>query len=721
MNRFRSGSTGITFARLTLAVPVVLGAACLLFSTVAAAAPPTKLPGLHAAAHVLRDVDGIPHILASDEHDLVLMQGWVHASDRLFQMDLTRRQASGTLAEVLGNASLPSDVELRTVGLRRAAELSLPLLCAEMREGLEAYADGVNAWVASHPLPVEYELLELTQFEPWTPVDSLVIAKAIAFSLSFDLDIGLTETLVTYVTAGTLLGFDGQALFSEDLFRSAPFDPAATVPDAGGAPFTAMDGDRRLSPTGAWAERAATTVRPETLELARAYADRVRDLPWFEGALEPGKRVKGSNEWAVSGAHTASGRPLLANDPHLALDTPATFYQVHLRSPSAGFDVVGSGFAGVPYVILGQNRKISWGATTNPMDVTDTFQEQVVADPSSPSGLSIVHQGTPEPIIPLPQVFRTNVIGDSIPDNVVVVPPGGGIPAAVLIVPRRNQGPILGLDLTAGVGLSVQYTGFSGTREAETFRSWNLAQNLEEFVEALQSFDFGSQNWVFADLDGNIAYLASGEMPLREDLQAGGVAGLPPFFIRDGTGGNEWLPVVDPQPGQAVPFEVLPFAEMPQLVNPPAGYFVNANNDPAGTTLDNDALNQLRPGGGIYYLNPGYAIGTRAGRITQVLETTSGRCRRTWCCWTPRSSCRLFCRLSPTAQRVVRTRRWPLSPQTPGWKRRWRDSPPGTTPRPPAFPKGTTRAMSTACRISPAPMRSRPALPPPSTPSGAGR
>jgi penicillin amidase len=583
---------------------------------------PINIPGLRNPVRVRTDVDGIPHIEANNEHDLLLMQGWVHARDRLFQMDMTRRQASGTLAELLGPSRLPSDIEFRTIGLRRAAERSLPLLSQEARAGLEAYAAGVNAWVANHPLPPEYGLLELTTFEPWSPVDSLVIAKLNAFSLSFDLDTGLTEVLLTYQAAGGLLGFDGTALFFEDMFRSAPFDPASTVPDAtGGAPFAApAPPAANASPTSNRTATGAASLSPVVLELARAYAERVRDLPLFEVALEPGKRTQGSNEWAVSGSLTQSGDPAIANDPHLALNTPATFYQVHLRAVRDGFDVIGSGFAGMPYVIIGQSQRITWGATTNPMDVTDTYQEQLVPDATSPSGLSTIYLGAPEHVIPLPQLFRFNLVGNGIPDDLAVAPPGGGIPPAVLIVPRRNNGPLVAVDVAAGFGLSVQYTGFSGTRELEAFRRWNRSASLDDFIEGLQFFDFGSQNWVYGDVDGNIGYFTSAEMPLREDLQAGFVNGLPPFFIRNGTGGNEWLPVTAPQPGQAVPFEILPFDEMPQLVNPPAGYFVNANNDPAGTTLDNNPLNQLRPGGGIYYLNPGYAIGTRAGRIEQALE-----------------------------------------------------------------------------------------------------
>ena len=141
----------------------------------------------------------------------------------------------------------------------------------------------------------------------------------------------------------------------------------------------------------------------------------------------------------------------------------------------------------------------------------------------------------------------------------------------------------------------------------------------EEFKAALQYFDVGSQNFAYADVDGNIAYFTSGEMPIREDLQAMKVTGAPPYFVRNGQGGNEWMAVKNPQPQQALPFEILPYSEMPQVVNPSNGWFVNANNDPIGQTLDNDPLNSLRPGGGIYYLNPGYD-GFRAGRITQLVR-----------------------------------------------------------------------------------------------------
>ena len=601
----------------------------------AAAATPIEAPGLDSDVKVIRDIDGIPHIFGNSEHDVVFVQGYLHAQDRFFQMDASRRQGSGTLAELLGSPALASDVQLRTFGLRRAAVLSLSALSPETQAGLQAYADGVNFYLATQPLPPEYTVLEIAQAEPWTPLDSVVVGKLIAFGLSFDLDIGNTQALLSYQFAGDALGFNGTALFFEDLYRTQPFDPAATIPDslAAAVPHKAKHaghtekGGKTAASQRAAAAGNASAMRPDpaTLRLVEDYIERVQAVPLLKDALKSRDKPQGSNEWAVAASRSASGKAMLANDPHLALNTPATWYQNHLRARSAGIDVVGSSFPGVPYVVLGQNRRITWGATVNPMDVTDTFQEQVVPDASSPSGLSTIYLGSPEPLIPIPEMFSYNVIGDGVANNLEVAPAGGVvdgvfIPPVTLIAPRRNNGPIISLDMVTGAALSVQYTGFSATREFDAFRSFNFAKNLDDFRQGIQFFDFGSQNFSYMDTRGNIAYFTSAEMPIREDLQAGFISGAPPYLIRNGLGGNEWLPVTNPQPHQAIPFEILPFDEMPKLVNPVSGYFINANNDPTGNTRDNNAFNEMRPGGGIYYLNPGYAIGTRAGRITQAFE-----------------------------------------------------------------------------------------------------
>jgi penicillin G amidase len=587
--------------------PRVLALALPLLVLTATAPAAERIAGLHRPASVTVDDEGISHIRARNEHDLYFMQGWVHAGDRFFQMDHNRRLASGTLAELLGTAALPSDVQLRTIGLRRAAERSYAAASARTRAVLEAYADGVNAWRLSHSLPPEYPALGLKAVEPWSPVDSVVIGKLLAFSLSFELDIARTVALQSYVQAGAKLGFDGVALFSQDLWRSAPFEPDATVPDSARATHRPKHGNGQRG-----MERADERHDDTTVKLMREYVERVRDIPVFRGILE--REARGSsNLWAISGELTQHGRPLIANDPHLALSVPSTFYPIGLELD--GEPVFGSTIPGVPGVVHGYNRRIAWGSTNNLVDVTDTFKEQVVPDPASPSGLSTLFKGNREPLIPIPQIFRANVGG-----NVVAIPAGGSIPAATLIVPRRDQGPIISIDLATGVAFSVQYTGFGPTQEIEAFLRFNRARNLDDFKAALQFFDFGSQNFVYADVEGNIAYFTSGEVPVREDLQAGTVNGVPPWFVRNGQGGNEWLAVQNPQPNQATPHEVLPFAELPQTVNPRAGFFVNGNNDPLGITRDNDPLNQLRPGGGLYYLAYSWNRGFRAARINKRLR-----------------------------------------------------------------------------------------------------
>jgi penicillin amidase len=305
------------------------------------------------------------------------------------------------------------------------------------------------------------------------------------------------------------------------------------------------------------------------------------------------------------------------------------FHEVHLivsrgRSQEP-LDAYGVGFPGVPGVIHGYNRRSMWGSTVNPMDVTDYFQEQLVVQGGIP--VATLFRGTPEPITIIPEAFFANTPGDGVRDNVGLAQTG-----ASFVVPRRNNGPLVTAPAADAAGritaISVQYTGFSATREIETFLRFGRAGTVEEFRQALQFFDVGSQNWAYADVDGNIAYFTSAELPLREDLQAGTVDGLPPYFVRDGSGAlrHEWIRKDNRPADQAIAYEILPFAEMPQLVNPARGYIANGNNDPIGVTLDNDPLNKLRAGGqGILYLSPGYAIGNRMGRIDRLIRAELAR------------------------------------------------------------------------------------------------
>src|SRR5262245_38406609 len=608
----------------------LLGSSALVSLGAPCGVSEVEIPGLSEGVTVATDADGVWHIDAANDFDLAIAQGYIHCRDRFFQMDDTRRQVDGTEAELLGPGRLAADIQGRIVGLHRAAQRSFDAAPARFRALLQAYADGVNHCLATLPPPPEYAQLELTTARPWEPVDTIKIGKAIAASLSLDIDTGLTQQLLAYVQAGAHFGFDGQKLFSQDVFRSAPMDPASTIPDATNTTPYAVEWKAGKATQLAAAAKAAQRVR-----------EKLKVHPLFALALDRRQSFVGSNEWGVTGAASANGRPIIANDPHLALNVPSTFWEWHLmvrNDPEEGpMNVTGVGFPGTAGVILGQNENITWGATTNPMDVSDVFQDKLyVAQPQcfAINALACIESppGTFHPVVIQQNVtYFFNSIGDAVNDNLVQA--SGLPPEATTIgtVPFRSFGPIIDVENPAvlappfGVttALVLQYTGFHATQELATFSIWNRAANLAEFQQGLQFFDVGSQNWAYADRDGNLAYFTSAEMPLRTDLEQGAVVGVPPFFVRDGlSGANNWIEDPAHSQGQTIPFAILPADEMPHTVNPENGFFVNANNDPAGTTLDNNPLNQVRvsSANAIYYLNPGYQEGLRAGRITRLIQ-----------------------------------------------------------------------------------------------------
>lgn len=597
--------------------------AAALIAPLAHAQSTLSAPGLSARGEILYDAEGVPTVVAANDYDAAYLQGYVHARDRYWQMDLSRRAISGTLAELLGPAALANDIQTRTLGLRRASRETFGAMSDDTRAWLKAYADGVNFYLANNPLPPEYGALDLTRTEPWQPVDSIVIGKALAFQLSFDLDIDRTIALGTYQAAGVAGNFNGSALYFEDVNRVAPPDDRVSVPG-----FLAGIGGRNSSDAKSMSEEAWGTVAPETVALAQALKDRVKDNPIIGPQLDRKQFEVGSNLWLVAGRESAGGVPLLANDPHLGHGVPSVFVEGRVISndPRARTNAVGVTVAGAPGVIQGCNENVCFGTTTNSLDVTDTFQETLRFN-SYGVPVATVYQGRDEPITQIFQSYLVNQRVVGVKDNVVrdnsIGLTNGGL---TFVVPRRNNGPIL--QTSGSTALSVQYTGWGATFELESFRRLNRANNIEQFRDALQLFDVGSQNFNYADRAGNIAYFTSAEMPLRDDLQnlATADGGTPPLLIRDGTGvrRHEWMTLTTRQPNQAINYQMLPFAEMPQVVNPASGYVANANNDPAGNTLDNNALNQTRPGGGIYYLDYGYAA-YRMGQIDRKLQSLIAR------------------------------------------------------------------------------------------------
>ncbi len=602
---------------------LVLGIGMALAGLGSQALAQVSAPGMQFPGSISYDAEGVPTITAETDEDAAWLMGWAHARDRFFQMDYLRRLASGTLAEILGAPALSSDVQLRTLGLRRAAWASWTKSSDELRGQMKSYADGVNAWLASNPAPIEYGALQLTSADPWTPVDSMVIGKLLAFQLSFDDESGYTLRLGAYQQAGLAGGFNGAALFFEDTHRVAPPDDRISIPDwfAGTAASKRTAGQKQAAVDASSSYKSMPQVSPELLALTQQHVDAIRNVPIWSTQLERRENRAGSNWWVVSGDLTDSGAPILANDPHLGLDTPMLFHEGHVISNDPRYAepmvTVGSVAPGTPWPILGCTQNFCWGLTTNSLDVTDSFQEQFLLN-SYGLPTHTVHDDVAEPVLWVFQTFYANNTSDGVADSVARVNSIGYTNGGVtIIVPRRNFGPIV--SISGNTGLSIQYAGWGPTMELEAFRRVNRAANLDEFRAALQYFDAGSQNFAFADKLGNIAYFATAEAPIREDLQQNTVSGLPPFLVRNGQGGNEWLPRENTYPGQSLPFEILSPAEMPFTINPAQGYIANANNDPVGNTLDNNALNQVRPGGGLYYLAPGYSA-YRMGRIDRLIE-----------------------------------------------------------------------------------------------------
>ncbi len=609
-------------AWLCAAAACVLGHSAQAGDKVAITNTINGLSGLSAPAEVAIGATQIPSIQAQSEEDMAYMLGYYHAKDRLFQMDYTRRLASGTLAELVGTAALSTDIRLRALGFERAGLKSLQAASPKTQAILQAYANGVNAWVNSHPLPIEYQNLELSTFKPWRPVDSVATAKIIAFQLANDLnEIDNTVTLGTFQKVGQAAGFNGTALYFEDLYRIQPPDDRVSVPG-----FLERIGGSMLDDnTKALDLSAIPPVSEVEFALAKDLQQAWNNDPILKKLKQAGPDEKGSNTWAYAGQKTADGNPIIANDPHLSLDYPSVFYpfQATITENDSPRNLAGVSFPGAPVMAQGCNDKLCWGSTVHPVDETDFFFDTVELNLL---GLptNIIHNGQREPIIWLFQSYFANQIGDGIMNNLKRQNVGYDAGALTFIVPRRNYGPILNLDKENKRAITMQYTGFAPTQEIEAFFDMARAGNVHEFKQALTKFDVGSQNFVVADTDGNIAYFTGAEVPVREDLQTlNAVDGTPPMFIRDGSGQhkNEWMAMQNPQPNQATPHEIIPFEEMPWIINPDSGFVGNANNDPIGVSLDNNPLNQLRPGGGLYYLFGNMYSAYRMGRVDRMVKS----------------------------------------------------------------------------------------------------
>ncbi len=552
--------------------------------------------GLLAPAFIERDTNGVIHVRADNEHDLFFAQGFVSAQERLFQLEFQRRLGAGRLSERLGNATISLDRYFRTLGLRRAAELSLPLLSKSSRDAIEAFVEGINAFLATEPpLPIEFGVLEYlrSDIEPFTVVDVVQWSKVMAYDLSnnmheemrrFELARNVSAARMAqffpdYDTAAFPTVVEGVDL-RDDLLAAhvAQVRAAAAAATArrGGASERRRSSGSPGEALGAGAARRFVGARyagtddevpaPKFAALERLLQ---RFAGWRHGA-------RASNNWAVHGQHTRSGRPLLANDPHLGLSTPAIWLLIRLQCPT--ISAIGAAFPSSPGVILGRNDYIAWGVTNLGTDVQDLFVLDTI------NATAYMHNGEPRAF-----VVRNETI-------VVKRPLLLQEPYRIELTIRESvHGPVLSdhIDIAGADSRAVALRWLAldaADSSINAFDGIQRAQNWSAFRDAVSKLVTPASNFVYADVSGNIGYQASGAVPVR-------VAGHDGRAPVSGNGTLDWLGVA--------PFSTLPF-----VLNPQSGYVVSANNRVSPPAADASLL-----------LNNGdWGSGYRARRISEMLR-----------------------------------------------------------------------------------------------------
>jgi penicillin G amidase len=493
-----------------------------------------KLPGLSANVTVTRDTYGVPHIVADNVNDLYMAQGYVHAQDRLYQMFFFRTAGQGRLAELFDPGLVTADQYLRIVGFRRVAEAEVAALRPEVREALEFYARGVNEFVHSHQdsLPLEFTLLGIP-FEDWTPVDTVAFGKLEARDL--------TETWSNEFFTSDLIERLGPELAAQ-LLPGYPEGAPNIVPGANSG---------RYAPV---VETYRKTIGPL--------------LGLWDSDI-------GSNNWVVDGTKSATGKPLLANDPHLGVRNPSIWYEMHLSTSDGKYDASGFGFAGAPGIVTGHNKDIAWGVTNLAADVEDVFLEKV--DP----------QGHPGQYLKGSNWVQFQTITETIK-----VKGGQTITQTVRIT---NHGPMISDAFTDTARLStsitdtfsLQWTALEPGGLMNSLYDLQTASNWETFRKALEGWDVPGQNFVYADNQGNIGYQTTGKIPIRKK----GDGSVPAIGW---TGESDWSGYI-------------PFDELPRAYNPPEHFIATANNQPYG-----DGYSNPFPG---YYAKP-----WRIERIEELLK-----------------------------------------------------------------------------------------------------
>ncbi len=541
-----------------------------------------EVPGLTGEVEVIRDGHGIPQLYADNVDDLMAAQGYVHAQERFYEMDVRRHETAGRLSELFGKDTLEVDEFVRTLGWRRIAEQELALLQPRTRAALEAYAVGVNAYLDTHSpsqIAVQYTVLGLGGLdyrpEPWTAVDSLAWLKAMAWDLKGNLDEEIERALVSA---------DHTPEQVADLFPAYDYQAHAPIVGQGAVVDGVFEQDAEQGGTRN-PERPAFTAdqRAQLRGLGRTL-DR---LPSFVG---DGDGI-GSNSWVVDGEHSATGEPLLANDPHLGVSVPGVWMQMglHCRTvgPDCPLDVAGFTFSGVPGVVIGHNADIAWGFTNLGPDVTDLYLERVTDDQWE-------QDGRLRPLVTRAETIRVRG-GDDVTIKVRATAHGPilsdlfdfyGDLAADAPGDPSGTGP----DALPGTGpaISLAWTALTPTTTADAIFDVDTATDWTSFREAASSFAVPAQNMVYADRDGHIGYQAPGMVPIRKS----GNDGRQPQagWLSE----NDWT-------GEYVPFDGLP-----NVLDPDEGFVVTANQAVIGRKYP-------------YFLTDDWDQGYRSQRIRDQL------------------------------------------------------------------------------------------------------
>jgi len=513
-------STGVRILLWLLLILVLLALGVLAYAYILARSALPQLDGtlqvkgLAAAVKVTRDSHGVPAIEAATMEDLFLAQGYVTAQDRLWQMDVMRRFAAGELSEILGEETLKIDREQRILGLRAAARKSLQMASARDRSYFEAYARGVNAFIESHPgaLPIEFRILQYRP-QPWLPEDSIVIANQMVKDLNYYAFGDMLAREKILAKLGPQLTAD---LYVNRSWHDRP--PTVMREDLNDQENQGDSNDEDEDDEDDGPDNLVTQQRVGAAEI------------WAQQAPEA---VNGSNDWVVSGAHTVTGKPLLSDDMHLGHQMPNLWYEAHLKCQPGNLDVAGVTLPGMPYVIVGHNQRIAWGFTNVGPTVADAFIENFNAQ-----GAYQTPQGWQQP------QHRAEVI--HVKDRADIT----------VDVKITRHGPII-TDLLPGETrqMALRWTLYNGLHMP--FFDVDTAQNWEEFRQAFSQFDAPGQNVVYADVDGNIGYQATGHIPIR----AAGDGSLPVSGADDA---HQWTGYI-------------PFDKLPSIYNPPSGVIATAN------------------------------------------------------------------------------------------------------------------------------------------------